>query len=150
MKQSQSSQRLSDKDELNDDKEDDALDGTNRKELTESQITQIYKSTLSNFASFAMIPFIKALCFCRTVCRRDRHLKAMTIALDRHEKALDVKTLVETYTNLNLLLQMSLSRAQKFLFLHHKERVINLKSKEDLMASKSLSISKYDYDSEDY
>ena len=74
----------------------------------------------------------------------------MTIALDRHEKALDVKTLVETYTNLNLLLQMSLSRAQKFLFLHHKERVINLKSKQDLMASKSLSISKYDYDSDDY
>ena len=39
MKQSQSIRKLSDKDELNDDKEDEGIDSTNRKELSESQIT---------------------------------------------------------------------------------------------------------------
>ena len=43
-------------------------------------------------------------------------------AYERYEKALDVLSLYQTHTNLLLYLDLVMTKAQKLLFLHHKQR----------------------------
>ena len=52
-------------------------------------------------------------------------MKIQRITTEKFEGCLDIKQLVKTHLNLNQLLNILLSPAQKCLFLHHRGRLIN-------------------------
>ena len=70
------------------------------------------------------IPMWKMLCYFKLCCRKDGKYRAMRRTVDQFEDCLDIRKLVETHLNLNLLLKVLLTPPQQFLFMHHYGRAI--------------------------
>ena len=87
------------------------------------------------------ITYCKALCYCVTICRKDRQLKLKNAAVDRFDQALDVQNILETYTNVNLFLHYVLSGTQKLLFLNHQGRKIS--TNKDYESDQFLKFNEY-------
>ena len=88
------------------------------------------------------IPLLKSICFANFCCKNDRLLKAKEHAFNRFDDCLDIRQIVKNHINLNLLIQLLLTRPQQFLFLHHRSQAVPKKEK----SSNSLT----ENDSEDY
>ena len=72
------------------------------------------------------ISFFRALCNTRLYCCKNRLLKAQRLTAEKFESHLDVRDLMKVQLNLNQLLNMLLTPAQKFLFLHHRGRLVHM------------------------
>ena len=75
------------------------------------------------------ISYWKTLFYNRCICTRDKQRMVKHAAYERYEKALDVLSLYQTHTNLLLYLDLVMTKAQKLLFLHHKQRFVKVSSK---------------------
>ena len=63
------------------------------------------------------------------VCwRKNKEIKAMHGGVDTFDGCLDIKSLVDVRANLNILLHLTLTAKQQFLFFNHKGRNIALKN----------------------
>ena len=71
--------------------------------------------------------FWKALCHIKICWRKDKEIKAMHGGVDTFDGCLDIRSLVDVRANLNILLHLTLTAKQQFLFFNHRGRNITLK-----------------------
>ena len=103
--------------------------------LSLDEKSKIFSSMVASAEQNIRIAFFKALCYFTWLCRRDKQLKAKQASNRQFDRALDVVALYQTHMNLQLYLDLFMSKAQKLLFLHHAHRSVKIKDKNGASSS---------------
>jgi hypothetical protein len=70
-------------------------------------------------------PFSKSCCYLKRWCKKDRHMNTQSRIAARVEGSLDICKILDTQTNIRLLLHLLLSKNQHLLFRNHRSRIID-------------------------